>query len=381
MPKKKISCDERLERIKKYSFDNEERISFYVKNKNIISDTIRKEKPENSPKRTSARSLDYWKLRGFDENDSRILSKSRMPGEYEYFRIYKELPVEIAIVKYVEHWGDKAVTKINLIKKYGEELGVEKWNNYCNKQSYTNTFQYKNEKYGWTKDDFDKFNKKRSVTENHFIEKWGKNIGIKKWKTYCKRQSYTKSIEYYKEKYGECAEEKFLQTNLLKGHTFETFLYRFKDENVAKEKYNDFLQNSKTYSNIASELFDYIKLKLDKKDKCFYLPYNNEKYFFNNKLLCYVDFLLQRNDTVKKVIEFFGDYWHCNENIFKDENEFHPTINNKQITVKQIREKDNQRIKFLKHTLGDDNVLVVWESEYKCDKENTIKKCLEFLKK
>ena len=48
-----------------------------------------------------------------------------------------------------------------MIKKWGIELGKQKWKEYCNKQSITNTFEYKKEKYGWDENEFNEFNKKK----------------------------------------------------------------------------------------------------------------------------------------------------------------------------------------------------------------------------
>jgi hypothetical protein len=44
-----------------------------------------------------------------------------------------------------------AITLENLVKKYGEEDGERRWENYKRLQSETNTFDYKKQKYGWNK--------------------------------------------------------------------------------------------------------------------------------------------------------------------------------------------------------------------------------------
>lgn len=40
----------------------------------------------------------------------------------------------------------RKITLDNFKEKYGETEGINRWNEYCKKQSITNTFQYKNEK-------------------------------------------------------------------------------------------------------------------------------------------------------------------------------------------------------------------------------------------
>lgn len=375
MPKKKISIEERKERINKHVDKNREQIEFYVNNKNIIEEA-KNIKPENSPKRLSARSKIYWQLRGFDETDSIILSKSVTPGEYEYFRIFKGISESESKDSYVEHWGSKAVTEENLIKRHGEKEGKRRWKNYCNIQSKTNTFEYKKEKYGWDKETFDKFNRKRAVTKENLIKKHGRVVGLEKWKDYCDKQSYTNKLEYFIEKFGE--EEGTKNYNLLcflKTHSYESYLYRFEDEKIAKENYENYINKFGSYSKIANNLFDIIKNNLSEKSDVYYQNNNYEKSFFDefNKEFR-VDFYYQG-----KVIEFNGDFWHCHVSLFDDENKILNNTFFKNKTVKDVRERDKKRINFLKSKLGEDSVLVVWEHEYRLDKEKTIKKCLDFL--
>lgn len=74
-----------------------------------------------------------------------------------------------------------------------------------------------------------------------------------------------------------------------------------------------------------------------------------------------------------KIIEFNGDYWHCNPNLYC-EDYFNKS---KQKTAHEIWEYDKIKINCAK-SFGYD-VLVIWESEYNKDKEGTIQKCIDFL--
>lgn len=66
------------------------------------------------------------------------------------------------------------------------------------------------------------------------------------------------------------------------------------------------------------------------------------------------------------VIEVFGDFWHCHESVFCDE-DVHPVIDK---TAEEIRGEDKRRISDLES--GCDNVLVVWEHEWRNDKSDVI---------
>lgn len=79
----------------------------------------------------------------------------------------------------------RAVTLENLINKYGKVDGKNRWDSYRKKQAETNTFEYKQKKYGWTKEQFDDYNKSRGVSGERngnygssyyqiWVEKYGK---------------------------------------------------------------------------------------------------------------------------------------------------------------------------------------------------------------
>ena len=96
-----------------------------------------------------------------------------------------------------------AVTLENLIKKYGNIEGQNRWANYKSKQATSNTFEYKKEKYGWTEEQFKEYNRSRAVTLEKMIEKYGEENGTIMWETYCERQAFTNTKKYFQEKYGE----------------------------------------------------------------------------------------------------------------------------------------------------------------------------------
>jgi very-short-patch-repair endonuclease len=76
---------------------------------------------------------------------------------------------------------------------------------------------------------------------------------------------------------------------------------------------------------------------------------------------------------IKVIIEFNGDYWHCNPNIWKD-SDFNKS---KSKTAKEIWEYDEY-----KKRLAEKNgyrVLVVWEQDYRKDPKETLEKCLKFI--
>ena len=74
-----------------------------------------------------------------------------------------------------------------------------------------------------------------------------------------------------------------------------------------------------------------------------------------------------------KIIEYHGDYWHCNPNKW-DEDKFNTRLH---MTAKEKWDLDE--IKNLHARSHGYEVFVIWESDYKADKQGTIDKCIKFL--
>lgn len=126
-------------------------------------------------------------------------------------------------------------------------------------------------------------------------------------------------------------------------------------------------RNKLYYSEISQDLFKLLDCKLA--DNCsFFSTKNKELYLKSEKRKCYFDFTYKN-----KIIEFNGDMWHMNPKKYKsdDLNPFN------KIPASKIWKLDKE-----KYQLANDNnyeIFIVWESNYKNNKEKTIKECLDFL--
>jgi G:T-mismatch repair DNA endonuclease (very short patch repair protein) len=75
----------------------------------------------------------------------------------------------------------------------------------------------------------------------------------------------------------------------------------------------------------------------------------------------------------KKIIEYHGDFWHPNPKYYSED-----FINPRtKISAKNKWDLDQQKLQFARD--NGYNVLVVWESEFKKNQDETIKKCIQFL--
>jgi hypothetical protein len=137
------------------------------------------------------------------------------------------------------------------------------------------------------------------------------------------------------------------------------------------------LFNNSGYSKISNELFDCVfsHLNIKMKNKSYYQNNNGELIRYDQEYKrCYrLDFT---NTISNKCIEFNGDFWHCNPAKY-NENYTHNILKR---SAKEIWEYDNQKNNFIKDKLGFD-LLIIWESDYRKNKKETIQKCIDFLKK
>lgn len=268
------------------------------------------------------------------------------------------------------------------INKYGEEEGKRKWKEYCDRQAYTCSYEYFKEKFNMSEEEFNKYNKSRAITKESMINKYGEDEGNKRWKEYCKKQSYTNSEKYFIEKYGEeDGKRKYLEINFLKSHTLDSYIKKY-GQMEGSERYNNYIKtiqkirskeqyknyieckhNSFAYSKISQDLFLELDSIYSKKYKNIYYGIKEDVGEFSihddekNKQY-YYDFVIE---DIKFCIEFNGDYWHCNPNIYKPSDIV--KIGGKEIKVIDIWEKDNYKINKLKE-LGY-NVIIIWEKDYR----------------
>lgn len=253
------------------------------------------------------------------------------------------------------------VTLSKLIDKYGEEEGEKRWANYINKQAYSNSYEYKNKKYSWSKEEYVLYNRERSTTLNNMIKRHGEIEGKKRWDSYIQRQQLTKSYEYMVDTYGI---ERVDAINKSKAQTLENYIERYGE--IGYEKYIEYVNKKhQFYSKISQKLFfeideilepfGYTTYFAEKEGE--YGKYTTEGY----KLLDY--YILEKN----LCIEFYGDVFHANPSIYNSDDTPNPF--NTELKSKDIWENDFKRIEALKSEHNIETI-VIWESDYKQNEFN-----------
>ena len=128
------------------------------------------------------------------------------------------------------------------------------------------------------------------------------------------------------------------------------------------------------YSKISQEVFWKIYNQLSKKlqGKTYFAELNHEFGKANKPKSYMYDFVIS---SLKLCIEYNGDMWHANPNIYKEDD--CPNPFRKDLTSKEIWNYDKKKFDVLEN-IGF-KMLIVWESEYKENPDKIIKNCLHFI--
>jgi len=293
----------------------------------------------------------------FDEysgmNKSRVFNVMNRITRYAY-----NIPDDVAN----EFTKTTSVTLENLVKKYGENDGKLRWEKYRNLQAVTNTFEYKKEKYGWNKSDFDEFNQSRAITEKNLVNRHGEEKGKKIFSDYCEKQiTNGKTLEWFIEKHGE-----------IEGNQ----IYKLMSINKAKGT-----SSPGCVSKVSQEFFDRLDQHFNNLFNNRYSKKNKESIFYIDEInkTYSVDYYIEE---LNLAIEFNGDYYHANPNKYNADFDFSEFSKNRKITAKDLWEKDEKKYHLLEKHHGI-RTIVVWESDYYKNKnndkfyKNIVKLCIE----
>ena len=284
----------------------------------------------------------------FSNYKNRLFNTMNIITEYAF-----DIPDDVSDKWKKENIG---VTLERFIKLYGNEIGKLKWEKYCERQSETNKFEYKKLKYGWSENDFEKYNKSRSVTLDNLIKRHGEEIGYKIWKEYIEKQILTKSSEYYINKYGE---EKWKELNKSKKQNLENFIRRYGDERALIE-YKKYLKKRRCYpaSKSSQLFFSILDKQIFNKYKTYFYQKNGKEFakLLSNGRYVFLDYFIKE---LNLDIEYNGDVFHANPSIYKKDDKPNPFTEE---TAEEIWNKDNEKIKLLEK---DHNIktIVIWESD------------------
>lgn len=269
------------------------------------------------------------------------------------------------------------VTLEGMIEKHGEIEGKKRWDSYREKQAQSNTFKYKQQKYGWSKEQFDLYNQSRAVTQENLVKRHGKTKGEKKWNDYCQRQAYAGcTLEYFQKKYGEVdGRNHWEELNQQKRLTLDTFIRKY-GESEGKIKYEEYLDKVPLfYSKGSQELFNLLEQALQKLNytpDSYYATKNREFHKLNpqtNQSFFY-DYVIP---DIKFCIEYNGDIYHANPKMYSPSDIPRGRGNTK--SALEIWERDKTKNEVLRQQ--GYNVVIVWESDFQKHPDDIVQKLVQ----
>jgi hypothetical protein len=319
-------------------------------------------KSENNGKQPSSLNTEYYTLRGhsieyakkvisdLQKNNSDKLIKKRLinPERYKsnggpiclkYWKA-KGFSTEDSAIKQLENSPNSIYYYIK--KGFSKEESILKVSEFQRKQAL-------------------KFSKKRKENPEKYIATlptqlnyWiKKGFSIEEAKQKLKERQSTFTLEKCIEKLG-----------IIEG----TKKYNNRQEKWIKSLHKNFNEqgdsrspSSKFANEIIALICKELNIEIPKKEK-----WISSK---DGKLKCSYDFTYNN-----KIIEFNGDYWHANPLMHKSTD----VIRGLKITAKEKWDMDNLKIELAK--INGYDVLTIWEIDYNENKENTLQKCLNYLK-
>jgi hypothetical protein len=321
---------------------------------------------------------EYWMHRGLSEKDS-IIQVKKFQSEQSKKRKDKFTPSQIEFWKKQGYSEEESKQKIKenvekscvlkisswIHKGFTKEEAIEK----IKLIQISNSSKVKNRKNGRSIEEI----MNRGYTEKEAILK-------------LKKLQSTNTLENYTKKYGSIGEEiwrerqikwqETLNNNYSKEERkkWSSFTYNDYIKKYGKERADKWLKNKihfgKTYSKISQILFKKINEYISGE---FY--YGEKEYVLKREKWTYILDFYDKNS--KKVIEFNGDLWHANPKIYEHYEICNPFSRE---TAKEIWERDEIRFKNILMHKDVNDILVVWEKDFKENKEKVINQCVNFLK-
>ena len=271
------------------------------------------------------------------------------------------------------------------ILRYGKTEGLKKYNSSSNSR----TLHFPNRKQYWSNSLSDEEIEEKiySIQQSRGLLASKKIKGTSEYS--CRSKKYWLRLGYTEEeaakqvrkvqsrKHSEERIEKWInlmnsksmeEINLInkkKGHSIESIMLRGFSEEEARIIRNNFLKKRNSQSKISSELFDEINKEFPNNN--FFYGSKNYEYDINSY---YVDFY---DPKTKIVIEFYGDFWHRNPMTYDRDFYIFGKYSN------DVWNYDKKRQFNIENNDSVSNFYIIWESEYKNNKQEVIKNIINII--
>ena len=142
---------------------------------------LRKRYPNPCELKVGNRKRNSWWMKVIDGKDCYPTPNGSAIGKDWADLLFTDTPKEKLEQLYLRY---DTASLASFTSRFGEETGKKKYEEYVKFHSIKNKFEYKHKHLGWSKEQFDEFNKSRSVTLDILVKRYGNEIGKRKWKEY-----------------------------------------------------------------------------------------------------------------------------------------------------------------------------------------------------
>ena len=146
-------------------------------------------------------------------------------------------------------------------------------------------------------------------------------------------------------------------------------------ETEGKKRFDNYIQNTSSFfSKTSQKLFWSIYNNLPPyiQEKTYFAELNKEFSIYDKKNKTYrkYDFVIT---NLHFCIEYNGDHYHANPKMYK----INDIVYKKKGNPMRVWTEDKHKLDLLKER--DINVILVWDSDFQENPENTIKKCIDII--
>lgn len=292
-------------------------------------------------------------------------------------KLYEQYSKEEADKRWNEYKLKISQTKEAFIFRYGEELGTKKYNEFVDKSKQTKTNFIKRHGKELGEKLWEEFLTKKKKSSKRSLEYWLVFFDGDYQKAKEQLELYqSKSLNWYIKKYGPEKGKKlfqkryknhsdFMKKRMNKKENRELCGFTNKQliEKYGKNKAKEIILSKQTKFNGVSKISQifcnklYETLPKDIQKYCWFDSLNKEWFLFNGDGYYFYDFCITKSN-VKIIIEFNGDFWHANPQLYS-ENWYHPV---RKLKSSEIWNLDQEKIEFAR--LNGWEVITVWEKDW-----------------
>ena len=270
-----------------------------------------------------------------------------------------------------------ANSESSFILRYGEIEGRQRWDLYRQKLHHKGTLDGFLSR-GKTEQDWREFNSSRAVTLENLIKKYGQDEGQNKFEHYRKlQQKVGKTLEWYISSYGETeGTVRYLEVNKTKGITLPNMIKKY-GEIEGKIRYDAWHEatQSRYVSKLQTTIIKAI-IELLPSSYMFHEGVFGKEFCIYQERPYMYDFVV--TDPIKICIEINGDFYHANPSLYQKDDLIKIRGSNGGILASTIWSNDQKKREVLQSKGYE--VYYIWEQDWNRDQQECLQRVKTWLR-